>query len=250
MVVMARTQGIPARLTQGFVLMPAENNKSGFNWVAAGNTAHAWAELYFKGIGWLTFDPTPGNSINDPVNPTPAVSGSPTVPPTPTPLQLITPTTPPGSGEPDNPFAAAYWLLFTLILLLVIFLVFPLLARQRHRRLFNLQWVGKLHPENADRLEFYYKDLLRQLSCLDIRPEPGETLLDFADRIQHRLRLEGLDAADALEAVSRWRYGAVIPVQDDLDLLAGLHRRLEERLQDSLGSWSYFLFRILKTWNG
>ena len=245
---MARTQGIPSRLAEGFILKPADGSKTGFNWIAAGNTAHAWAELYFAGIGWLTFDPTPGNSVNDPPNPTPGVTGSPTGVPTLSPGQTATPTPPPVANGNADTNAPLYWLLLIIFILLIAVLILSLLARHRHQSLFDLKLVSHRHPEPADRLEFYYQDILHQLTCLDISPETGETLLDFAARIEHRFRLEGLDATAALASVGRWRYGAVVPDQASLELLAELHMRIEERLQISLGRWSYFFNRVIKAW--
>lgn len=248
MVVMARTLGIPARYAEGFVLKRAEDSTSGRNWIAAGNTAHAWAELYFEGLGWLTFDPTPGNSANDPVTPTPIVTPIPSIVPSLTPGVDVTPTPPPGPDGQADSYAVAWWLLLSVSLILLAAMILPRLAIRRHRRLFDPFVVGRRHPDLADRLEFYYNDLLRQLSLLDIRPEPGETLLDFAGRLELRLRLEGLNAAEVLHSVERWRYGAIIPDRSDLEKLARLHSRVEERLQASLGYWSYRWGRVFKAW--
>ena len=56
--VMARSLGIPARVTTGYV--PGEYNPfTGLREVRASD-AHAWVEVYFPGYGWSTFDPTPG----------------------------------------------------------------------------------------------------------------------------------------------------------------------------------------------
>ncbi len=56
LVVMLRSQGIPARLAVGYT--PGERNPfTGFYEVRA-RDAHAWAEVYFPGIGWQAFDPT------------------------------------------------------------------------------------------------------------------------------------------------------------------------------------------------
>ncbi len=56
LVVMLRSQGIPARLAVGYT--PGERNPfTGLYEVRARN-AHAWAEVYFPGIGWQAFDPT------------------------------------------------------------------------------------------------------------------------------------------------------------------------------------------------
>ncbi len=57
MVVLCRTAGIPARLATGFA--PGEHTETGFDIRAMDK--HAWAEVYFPGDGWLTFDPTVGS---------------------------------------------------------------------------------------------------------------------------------------------------------------------------------------------
>jgi transglutaminase-like putative cysteine protease len=56
LVVLARTVGIPARLTTGFV--PGERDPLTGRFVVRERDAHAWAEIYFNGIGWQGFDPT------------------------------------------------------------------------------------------------------------------------------------------------------------------------------------------------
>ncbi|KAB1988031.1 transglutaminase TgpA family protein [Streptomyces triticiradicis] len=53
---MARTLGIPARVAVGFT--PGTPQADG--WTAVGlRDAHAWPELYFEGVGWTRFEPTP-----------------------------------------------------------------------------------------------------------------------------------------------------------------------------------------------
>ncbi|MFI5817777.1 DUF3488 and DUF4129 domain-containing transglutaminase family protein [Streptomyces rishiriensis] len=56
MAAMARTLGIPARVAVGFA--PGSPQADGS--VAVGlKDAHAWPELYFEGVGWTRFEPTP-----------------------------------------------------------------------------------------------------------------------------------------------------------------------------------------------
>jgi transglutaminase-like putative cysteine protease len=58
MVVLLRELGIPARLVAGYG-SGTYNPITGYYEVHA-NDAHAWAEVYFPGYGWVPFDPTPG----------------------------------------------------------------------------------------------------------------------------------------------------------------------------------------------
>lgn len=56
MAAMARSLGIPARVAVGF----APGTPQGDSSVSVGlRDAHAWPELYFEGVGWTRFEPTP-----------------------------------------------------------------------------------------------------------------------------------------------------------------------------------------------
>ncbi|MGW8954522.1 transglutaminase family protein [Streptomyces sp. NPDC055709] len=56
MAAMARTLGIPARVAVGFT--PGSPATGGAMSVS-NQDAHAWPELYFEGVGWTRFEPTP-----------------------------------------------------------------------------------------------------------------------------------------------------------------------------------------------
>jgi protein-glutamine gamma-glutamyltransferase len=56
LVVMLRELGIPARLAVGYT--PGERNPFTGLYEVKASDAHAWAEVYFPGIGWQGFDPT------------------------------------------------------------------------------------------------------------------------------------------------------------------------------------------------
>jgi transglutaminase-like putative cysteine protease len=58
LVVMARSLGIPARLTAGYG-SGDYNSITGYYEVRMSH-AHSWAEVYFPEYGWVPFDPTPG----------------------------------------------------------------------------------------------------------------------------------------------------------------------------------------------
>ncbi|GAA3869726.1 DUF3488 and transglutaminase-like domain-containing protein [Leifsonia kafniensis] len=61
MAIMARTLGIPARVAVGY-LPGTRDVSSGANtttFTIDSHDLHAWPELYFVGIGWVPFEPTP-----------------------------------------------------------------------------------------------------------------------------------------------------------------------------------------------
>ncbi|MFQ5695130.1 MAG: transglutaminaseTgpA domain-containing protein, partial [Terriglobia bacterium] len=57
MTVLLRSQGVPARLVNGF--LTGEFNDIGENYIVRAQDAHTWVEVYFPGVGWVEFDPTP-----------------------------------------------------------------------------------------------------------------------------------------------------------------------------------------------
>lgn len=57
-VLLARAEGLPARYAEGFRLSyNASRTMRVYN-----SMAHAWPEVYLEGVGWVTFEPTPGYS--------------------------------------------------------------------------------------------------------------------------------------------------------------------------------------------
>lgn len=61
MVMMLRTQGIPARYVTGYLPGHPFAEQS---WQVEASAAHAWVEVFFPTFGWIRFDPTPGNTDN------------------------------------------------------------------------------------------------------------------------------------------------------------------------------------------
>jgi transglutaminase-like putative cysteine protease len=56
MALLLRMAGIPARVASGF----SPGTPAGGTYEVTDLDAHSWVEVYFMGIGWVPFDPTPG----------------------------------------------------------------------------------------------------------------------------------------------------------------------------------------------
>jgi transglutaminase-like putative cysteine protease len=54
--VLMREAGLPTRVVLGYTHGPPDANG---NFTVTTSDAHAWVEVYFSGIGWVPFDPTP-----------------------------------------------------------------------------------------------------------------------------------------------------------------------------------------------
>jgi transglutaminase-like putative cysteine protease len=58
MAVMVRELGYPARVAVGF----RSGDADGDTYTVRNRDAHAWVEVFFPGVGWLAFEPTPGRA--------------------------------------------------------------------------------------------------------------------------------------------------------------------------------------------
>ncbi|MFP7759864.1 transglutaminaseTgpA domain-containing protein [Marisediminicola sp. LYQ85] len=87
MAVMARELGIPARVVVGF--LPGSTGEEPGIFEVSTHDLHAWPELYFDGIGWVQFEPTPGRGALETYA---DVS-----------IEGVPEATPPAEAEPDEP---------------------------------------------------------------------------------------------------------------------------------------------------
>ncbi len=105
MVMMLRSQGVPARYAVGY--LPGTETAED-TYTVRGLDSHAWVEVYFPGEGWVVFDPTPSEpreQAERQVLEEAAADGDVTTEQTPTPEPTTTPpeTTPgPNATETTN----------------------------------------------------------------------------------------------------------------------------------------------------
>jgi transglutaminase-like putative cysteine protease len=91
MAVMARELGIPSRVAVGFQPGDRRFNDGSNVYEVSTDDLHAWPELYFEGVGWLRFEPTPGRGalprygqqlVDDPTTPQDESTQTPSAAPT------------------------------------------------------------------------------------------------------------------------------------------------------------------------
>jgi transglutaminase-like putative cysteine protease len=103
---MARSLGIPARVAVGYT--PGELRSDG-RYHVYGRNAHAWPEVWFDDIGWVSFDPTPGRGepgSEDYTGNTPQQAGASTDSGDGTPLETTPPTLPATTVPIEGPGGA------------------------------------------------------------------------------------------------------------------------------------------------
>ncbi|HEX7835200.1 MAG TPA: transglutaminaseTgpA domain-containing protein, partial [Pseudolysinimonas sp.] len=105
MAVMARELGIPSRVAVGFQPGNPTILQGVTTYTVNSHDLHAWPELYFDGIGWLRFEPTPGRG-SKPDYTAPAAVDDPTTPEnegaTPAPTATADPSNGPERPDPTQ----------------------------------------------------------------------------------------------------------------------------------------------------
>ncbi|MFD4023411.1 DUF3488 and DUF4129 domain-containing transglutaminase family protein [Streptomyces sp. NPDC058576] len=219
MAAMARTLGIPARVAVGFT--PGTMKSDGAISVGL-RDAHAWPELYFEGVGWTRFEPTPSrgstpswtrpevptDSASEAAEPSTGTSAAPSAVPSAEdscPPQLrqeggCGPSPEPGAALPtDRGTPAGTVLLVMLVAVLVLVLpLSPLLWRNRTRSS-RLGSGGRTPADAAAQTLAAWREITDTAWDHGIAPDESLTPRKAAARI---VRLGRLDTT-AAEAVHR-----------------------------------------------
>ncbi|MGW2208985.1 transglutaminase family protein [Streptomyces sp. NPDC001781] len=218
MAAMARTLGIPARVAVGFA--PGTPQGDGSVSVSL-KDAHAWPELYFQGVGWTRFEPTPTRGTTpaytqqdtpssarpDPELPSRGASREPSAAPTrgescaggERPGNCADPSAavaaPSGGGGPSGGLWAA--LIVLGVLALVVLPLSPMLWRTRVRA----RRLDGHSPDPAERTLAAWRELTDSAWDHGVVPEDSLTPRGSAARIVRLGRLEG-EAAAAVHRVA------------------------------------------------
>lgn len=197
MVVMLRTQGIPARWVKGFAEGDeVEQTKNRVHVEVTNNNAHSWVEAYMPGVGWVQFEPTIGfegfEQVVDDTKPeqdatadeqTPEVESDDT---TSEAKQQETPKEedPEQQQSPTTTIAAPNWWPWMIgaIILIVGFIIW--MSRKK--------WLPRLVTSRYEKktdvsIEAAYEDLLKILAMNGLKRKKSETLQQFANRVDNQL---------------------------------------------------------------
>lgn len=222
MAAMARTLGIPARVAVGFT--PGTPQSDGSMSVGL-RDAHAWPELYFEGVGWTRFEPTPSRGTapdytrpdaptsneSDPSRPEASASAAPSVAPSASEScqAQATPsaecaTIAQGAAPPPTDSDSLWHSLLAigqavgLLAGLIVLILLPLLLRTdaRARRMGSR---GRTEADTRARTLAVWQEITDTAWDLGIPPDDAQTPRRTAARLVRLGRLDG----PAAEAVHR-----------------------------------------------
>jgi transglutaminase-like putative cysteine protease len=214
MAVMGRSLGIPTRYIEGFIVPQKPDGDGIFR--LTGMNAHAWVEGYIPGFGWIPFEPTPAFSNNERLPLPPVGEGLIGQEPVDTESQNEgRPSEGPGDVELDSPIYPPEdaginldikdILLVTTIGAIIFILIFTIISLilVLYRR---KEYIGRLKEIDSlpvrERAIEYYNLTLRLLNRIEMGKLPGETPMEYSDRILHMVYIDKLSFRDLSEGIN------------------------------------------------
>uniref|UniRef100_I5AWF9 Transglutaminase-like enzyme, predicted cysteine protease n=1 Tax=Eubacterium cellulosolvens (strain ATCC 43171 / JCM 9499 / 6) TaxID=633697 RepID=I5AWF9_EUBC6 len=235
-VLMARSLGIPARFVQGYYVKRSGSGET----IVTSNMAHAWPEAYIEGLGWLSFEPTPGHKNasywdtssekkeNDGKNyygQNPYVSH---------PDGGVTTISSTRNTGKKQTFLLKKRILLPLVygfvLLILIGIFCRLLSGQRYRKM-----------ADGDRFRVACKRNEKLLRYAGFTIEPGETLQEFRTRIADQMPEEAVAYTLRMESVF---YGDCAVDPSMVTLAEDNRKMIWEQIRKQEGRVRYLLLRI------
>jgi len=178
--VMARAAGVPTRYVVGF-MVPSESSGRGVYQVA-GLNAHAWVEGFIPGVGWLTFEPTPGFTVEE-ILVEELIEGD---------TSAVGDISDAEDGESVavisydeygiSHFLSPGIIAITIVLLTLFFVA--VLSLSRYRTIKKALYKLNLQPP-APRAVGYYSLVIALLEGMSAGKYPGETPAEFSRRVKH-----------------------------------------------------------------
>ncbi|MDD4095577.1 MAG: transglutaminase domain-containing protein [Oscillospiraceae bacterium] len=245
MTVMARSLGVPARYVNGFLLKRSPFITVRNNYISTHANAHAWTEIYLKGIGWIAFDPLVSDSSEIGFVVEPESNGSNGGIITPTPIPSTTPsdndmTSNSGHLGSNSVLISGLTIALTaLFLIYVIIRAILLFLRPEALR----KYLTSRNPDLSSRVESCYLRILKQYAYLGYSIRPGETVSSFLERIDAVWFEDPF--RDIFDPVIRLRFALLEPTEDDLIHMTAYSSRLERRLIRARSPLRYFFRRLL-----
>jgi hypothetical protein len=240
---MARIVDVPTRYIEGFVV-PYTKDSNGVRKIL-NSDAHAWVELYFDGVGWVTFDPTPGNeslaydfkekddndstttSNNSPQNNNTDKDNTDKDKKEVDPNELEE-----GAGATDNKVSWIVISLFVLAGLLGISIVVLLISV-----VFYI--IVNLRLEKNKRVIDFSKNKMISYGKVILSPYvEGETIREYLEIIQKKL---GLDLENYIELYEKSIYSKNGLTEDELNIVLKTLKNIEDKVKKYAGGFKFHL---------
>lgn len=232
MVVMLRSVGVPSRLAVGFVLDSSDYDEATGTYRVRERHSYAWPEVYFPGVGWVEFNPTPDRPLLGllPDNtPSTAISSQEELDLLAIPLGTEFDITPTESAEQSVEAAStgrSYWVFVWLGAAVAALGALAMLGR------FVWEWGLADLPYPAQ----IWEKTLRLARFAKLRPEPQQTPREYARFLSRELpEVEGID--QLADSYGRAQFGKKTSDESDIERVRQVWTQVRNKLLARILRW-------------
>lgn len=239
MAVMGRCLGIPTRYVEGFYV--DYEDKDGFYYTVKNSDAHAWVEVYFDGIGWIPFEPTPGyverfykewspiskgeNNSYQSTNPYMGQNYQP--PEISNPKQEIDRLEVEKSGRKINT-DIVFIIVGVLGIILLLSLIYYLWSKNKMHRLYK-------GADNATKAVVNYRKIMYHLDKIGLPYSNTETLQVYTTRLDQSISIPPYSLKEVNDLYMAVRYGDYTITDEELAVILSYEKAFYEYLKKTYG---------------
>ena len=264
MAVMLRSEGIPARYVEGFIM----REESGWNeYQVRQNHGHAWVEAFIEPVGWMTFEATP--AFNVPFRQEGFQEGDPTDRPDGefdngdrdfddieqdeaeddeflADDDLIGGSGRPTVDDPDPviPAAVTRGALIGLLILLMGFLPARLLMGMMQEKMKERRLI---EDSRENQVVIRYGNILKRTEKMGFPPVDGETHYEYSRRVAYKLYDDNeRGIGEITDRFVKVKYGRDPVSDEDLSFFKEYQDKLDARLKNDWGRRVFYHEKYLK----
>jgi len=251
MAVLGRCIGIPTRYVEGYIAR-FENKDNDNMYIVKNSNAHAWAEAYFEGIGWIPFEATaPYHNVrytewktnDDKYNYKVEVDddywkryyemNSPQV----TPAVVMQKEV----DEKEDDMESLRVIIAAVIIICVIctvIIIYYNVLKFRYKRVFD-------KSNYNDKLYMLFLRILRLLKKEGFEMSPDETLIMLADRVKDHFCYEGVSFYEVAEVYMRFRYADEEITAKEYEKVAVYQHGMANKYRSENSRWKVWLDELI-----
>lgn len=237
MAVMGRCLGIPTRYVEGFYV--DYKDKDGSYYTVKNSDAHAWVEVYFDGVGWIPFEPTPGyveklykewkpisneeSSSYQSTNPYPGGSYQPPV----TQHQEIEQVEVVKKDVKINT-DIVFIVVGIFVIIIMLFIIYYVGIKRKMRHLYK-------EADNATKAVVIYRKIMYHLVKIGLPYSSTETLQVYTTRMDQRIPISPHSLRKVNDLYMAIRYGDYAISDEQLAMILAYEKEFYEYLKNTYG---------------
>jgi hypothetical protein len=228
MAVLARCAGLPSRYIEGYKVDIEYTNTEV---VVTQENAHAWAEIFIEGFGWLPFDPVTFAEISQ--------SGE--APAESVPEDFIPETTPMPEIESEPvqeknvnifPYIIIIAIILSIIILLLLFVFVSFYTT-------SYPYIRHQKKSGNKIAMFYYSETMILFSYLNYKKPIGYTLDKYAQGVDNLVILNEFKFKEMILIINKLLYSKTELSETEIKYIHGYYKALKSHIKKYLGTIKY-----------